>query len=281
MAPSVDLSQAINVEGVGMTCRLVGGKAARVGDQNKASQSAVAENEQGNPYHAESTNEQGAIASENEQHRSSGSAYDEDMVVTQFPRLQPGGRVVINHSFLYRVRDLASDAAIRDEHLWAAWAVLIAKYCEAQDAIFGASSETSADYAGRLQDQQYIFPVRACLKDHQTVTGLVEDIRKSRVKSMLVEQNLGPTLVYPNIFSIGPHTTSLDEDWPVTNRKFPEGSALVIECRIAEAGLAIQVHVDDGIVDLRQAQRLVGQFEHVIRQFSRAGPGKELRGCAR
>ena len=172
--------------------------------------------------------------------------------------------------------------------LRAAWAILLSKYANSTDVVFGTTVlGRQIPLAGieRVGGPTIAtIPVRVLLNWHkQRVEELLQEIQIQGA-AMIPFQHFGLNRIrrlnadtdqacqFQSVLVVQPHQTEKsEEDFNIGGgsediRVF-NTYAIMVECSLEPDGVNIRLSFDDGVVDRKQAQLMVQQMEHVIRQL--------------
>lgn len=203
------------------------------------------------------------------------------------PRPDKQQRLSVQFSRPTASADSANSATTLSTILRAAWAVLLSRYCDTQDIIFGAPvSGRNAPVIGIdeiVGPTLTTVPVRVLLDNRQTVADFLQTVQQQAVDMIPFEQtglqNIRRLEAIPkdwidisNLLVIQPLAESEDPTFlgmtamPRDVSGF-DSYGLVMECGIAEGRLEIEARYDSLILSEPQTRRLLYHFEHVIKQL--------------
>ncbi|KAA8900647.1 hypothetical protein FN846DRAFT_988776, partial [Sphaerosporella brunnea] len=179
----------------------------------------------------------------------------------------------------------------------AAWALVISKYLDCRDVVFGMTlSGREADVAGIAEivgPTAVTVPVRIEIDVHETVGEFLQRIQQQAV-SMLPFQHAGLQKIqrlsadaknacnFRNILVVqNKSTTSRRSIVPVKEKTSMLQSYFTVECNPTDSGVSIIAHYDSSHINSTQVQRLLRQFANVIRQMiSRSSEPKTMDSIA-
>lgn len=216
--------------------------------------------------------------------------------LTTFPNLPSAThRPLANESLVYPIQlnrsgpsSFTTATLIRG-----AWSLLQARYCDAPETVFGCTvSGRNAPVPGVEDIVGAVIstvPVKAQINASQSVTEFLQQIQSHTVE-MTPAQNLGLQNIarvsegaaaacnFQTLLVIQP-ASSMSEDENVKPFSAPRASfstvALTLECSLGSDGsVDVHVHFDNAVLARPEVDRLVQQFENVLRQLASKPAGK-------
>jgi len=173
--------------------------------------------------------------------------------------------------------------------LRAAWAMLIGRYSDSDDVIFGATlSGRNAAVTGivrMLGPTITTVPVRVRLGGKQCIKDYLQAVQDQSIEMIPFEHtglqnirqlssNARDAADLKNLLLIQPAEESGNEaaflglePVPVELENF-QSYALVIECNLRQETVDIEAQFDDAIIPALQVKRMLEQFEHIVKQLS-------------
>ena len=204
----------------------------------------------------------------------------------------------VNHEFQVpktSTSDLTISTVIR-----AAWSLLVSRYSGSGDVTFGCT--LSGRNAPVSQIEQLVaptfttVPVRVLIDDAQPVLQFLDQIQSQAVEMMPYEHTGLQTIRsfldsgvhsicdFRNLLVIQPMRDDLTSSEPFIGlerqpieSKFSAPHALVMECKLTSKGVVAQASFDPRILESKEVQRIMSQFEHVLHQISSPGPNFKIR----
>ncbi|KAK4498511.1 hypothetical protein PRZ48_011169 [Zasmidium cellare] len=174
----------------------------------------------------------------------------------------------------------------------AAWAVLLSRYCDSEDVVFGATvSGRQAPVAGINKiaaPTLATLPVRVALSKDMTIDQLLESVQNDAVATILYEQfglqniskasgDAESACKFQTIVVIQPKTEarsdfrSLTEVFGKQIDAEDAGTfstyAVMVECELRDEGMHLRLLFDSKVITSNQAQRLVHQLERILVQL--------------
>ena len=191
--------------------------------------------------------------------------------------------------------DITAATAVR-----AAWSILAAQYTNANEAIFGVT--VTGRQAPILRIEQMIgptiatVPVRVILGRQKRVKEFLKQIQKQavattafeqaglqRIRHISTEVERGShfqtlLVIQPKIQKAKQYT--LFKQLTQTNRQAEQGDrlghfnsyALMLECQLEDRGLQVNTSFDSVVIQSKQVERILRQFEHVLHQVCVPAP---------
>lgn len=172
----------------------------------------------------------------------------------------------------------------------AAWAILSAQYVNATEALFGATvtgrqcSVPGIELVGGPTIATV--PVRVAVDGESTVEQLLQQVQTQAVQMIPFEQSglqrirrvsadADQACQFQTLLVVQPADPDHQETlFMPAQRSAGLGSvdpyALVLECKLSKQGVRVQINHDSRIIGKEQVERLLLQFDHVLRQL-RAG----------
>lgn len=172
--------------------------------------------------------------------------------------------------------------------LRAAWAILTARYIDSNDVTFGATlTGRDAPNAGietMIGPTITTVPIRIRLDQEQMVSEFLRDIQNQAATMIPFEhtglqnirrlsQDAYEACKFPNLLLIHPRMKEVRD-----KSLFGQGVrfraianfntyALVMECRLTPNGITIRATFDANVIEVRQMERILLQFECIIQQL--------------
>jgi amino acid adenylation domain-containing protein len=171
----------------------------------------------------------------------------------------------------------------------AAWSLLLAKYCDSNDVVFGITTSgraismpcieeivgptiASMPFRVRFNNTQYVKDFLGEIQTQSTKMIPFEHIGLQNIKklsegseaacgfrTLLVIQPSEKTLNRANdVLDLSPITGK-----PANFHAYP----LALECRINLESVSITAEFDSNLINKRQMERMVGQFSHILKQI--------------
>jgi amino acid adenylation domain-containing protein/non-ribosomal peptide synthase protein (TIGR01720 family) len=174
--------------------------------------------------------------------------------------------------------------------LRAAWALLISRYSESEDVIFGATlSGRNAPVAGieqTLGPTITTVPVRITMNGEQAVGEFLQVIQDQATdmipfehtglqnirRQLNVEQQ--DILDLKNLFIVQPAEESGEQSsflgLELVSTGFDDfdSIALILECRLGQGAVDVEVRHDPMVASATQIKWMLGQFDHIVQQLS-------------
>ncbi|MCJ1278461.1 hypothetical protein MMC21_006278 [Puttea exsequens] len=173
----------------------------------------------------------------------------------------------------------------------AAWAMLLAQYCNSKDVTFGMTlSGRFAPFEG-IEDligpTIATVPVRLRINSTSSVGVFLEDVQRHSAEMIPYEQiglqeiakasadahdacNFSSLLVVHPAEDVTTRTSKkIYHKQTVTNISLPH--SLVVECHLTSDGATITTSYDSAILDVGVIRRVLNQLEHILRQLCYAG----------
>lgn len=171
----------------------------------------------------------------------------------------------------------------------AAWAKLVSRYSDSEDVIFALTdSGRTAPVAG-IEEMTgptiTTVPLRVQLDPGLSVAEYLQRLQTQYVEMMPFAhrglqnfQNLGAgiqdTLDLKHLFVFQPSVDSESDFLGFTPLPTDDADfntyALVVEASWSNDRITIDVHYDEAVLDAQQVQRMLAQYEHIIRQLNEA-----------
>ncbi|KAI9729802.1 MAG: hypothetical protein M1818_008379 [Claussenomyces sp. TS43310] len=174
----------------------------------------------------------------------------------------------------------------------AAWGLLLSQYSDSNDIVFGTT--TSGRNAPVSEIESVVgptiatIPVRMLLDNSKSITMFLEEVQNQMTDAINFEhfglqnmKRLSPgaraACSFQNLMIVQPPQASDSGVFmglepvkkPFNNfHTYP----LVIECRMASEKLFVTTNFDSRVFDLKQIQRIIHQFQHVVLQLSTEAP---------
>jgi amino acid adenylation domain-containing protein/non-ribosomal peptide synthase protein (TIGR01720 family) len=172
----------------------------------------------------------------------------------------------------------------------AAWAIVIARYSESDDVVFGATlTGRNAPVAGietMIGPAITTVPVRVLMNREQTVWSFLVDIQE-RATRMIPFEHTGLQNIqrlssdahnacnFQNLLVVHPPNGAKGENGPLGLQSMVRSGkgfytyAMVVECGLDTDNIDIRVDYAATAISESQMQQMLNQFEHVIRQLTR------------
>ncbi|KAF7960018.1 hypothetical protein EAE96_001618 [Botrytis aclada] len=225
----------------------------------------------------------------------------EDAKITHFPSIIPGYQPepsAIAIKDIKLVREANSDYRISNI-IRTAWAITISNYSNSNVIIFGevltGRTGSSADLTRVVGPTLATVPVRITLDPQGTALSLLKEVQAKMVQMMPFEQiglsNIqglgeGPNKAcqFQNILVIQPRENSAIDNSFMGRRRMDlveatvwDTNALTLECHLTEEGMKAKAIFDSDIIDNRQMERMLSQFQHILQQLCLEDPEKSVQ----
>ncbi|TGO66628.1 hypothetical protein BOTNAR_0057g00120 [Botryotinia narcissicola] len=225
----------------------------------------------------------------------------EDAKISHFPSINSGyqpqpGTIAIKDIKL--VREANSDYRVSSV-IRTAWAIAISNYSNSNDVIFGevltGRTGSSADLTRVLGPTLATVPVRITLDPQGTALDLLKKVQAKMIQMMPFEQiglsniqRLGEepnkACQFQNILVIQPRENSAIDNSFMGRRRMDlveatvwDTNALTLECHLTEEGIKAKAIFDSEIINSRQMERILSQFQHVLQQLCHEDAGKSVQ----
>ncbi|KAF7885015.1 hypothetical protein EAF00_010833 [Botryotinia globosa] len=225
----------------------------------------------------------------------------EDAKISHFPSINSGyqpqpGTIAIKDIKL--VREANSDYRISNI-IRTSWAIAISNYSNSNDVIFGevltGRTGSSADLTRVVGPTLATVPVRITLDPQGTTLDLLKKVQAKMIQMMPFEQiglsNIqrlgeGPNKAcqFQNILVIQPRENSAIENSFMGRRRMDlveatvwDTNALTLECNLTEEGIKAKAIFDPEIINSRQMERILSQFQHILQQLCHEDAGKSVQ----
>ena len=210
---------------------------------------------------------------------------------TQFPMLpspqhqaSADARLVHSAKLVWKPESsITSSTVVR-----AAWAVVVAEYSGSTDVVFGVTlSGRNASVPGvdkMIGPTISTVPVRVCVDSSESVAKYLESVQTQAIDMIEFEQTglqeirrlgsgMRDTCDFQNILVIQA-ALEMDGEMAIFNSPISGGPGpgfsvhpLTVECVLNDQGVEIVAHFDSHIIDHEQMERILFNFEHVLKQL--------------
>ncbi|KAK6609410.1 NRPS protein [Botrytis cinerea] len=221
--------------------------------------------------------------------------------ISHFPSINSGyqpqpGAIAIKEIKL--VREANSDYRISNV-IRTAWAIAISNYSNSNDVIFGevltGRTGSSADLTRVVGPTLATIPVRITLDPQGTALNLLKEVQAKMIQMMPFEQiglsNIqrlgeGPSKAcqFQNILVIQPRENSAIDNSFIGKRRMDlvdatvwDTNALTLECHLTGEGMKAKAIFDSEIIESRQMERILSQFQHIVQELCREDAGKSVQ----
>lgn len=214
-----------------------------------------------------------------------------------FPSLQSESLCLPTESLESRIkifRESNSDLMI-STIIRTAWAIIVSKYANCNDVVFGAtlSGRTSsiAEVEKIVGPTITTVPVRILLDPSRSVAEFLQEVQEQALE-MIPFQHRGLANIrrinsnshFQNLLIIQPKADA-DIDGIFLGRRLQSSShvgifdtyPLTMECTLNEEGIAAQAIFDPQIISKTQIERIMFQFQHILRQLCIGGNKMKLQ----
>ncbi|KAF7899054.1 uncharacterized protein EAF01_008267 [Botrytis porri] len=225
----------------------------------------------------------------------------EDAKIAHFPSINAGyqpqpGAIIIKEIKL--VREANSDYRISNI-IRTALAIAISNYSNSNDIIFGevltGRTGSSADLTRVVGPTLATVPVRITLNPQGTALGLLKEVQAKMIQMMPFEQiglsniqRLGEgqkkACQFQTILVIQPKENSAIDDSFMGRRRMDlveatvwDTNALTLECHLTEEGMKVKAIFDSEVIESRQIERILSQFQHILQQLCLEDAGKSVQ----
>ncbi|KAJ8116150.1 hypothetical protein ONZ43_g4503 [Nemania bipapillata] len=177
--------------------------------------------------------------------------------------------------------------------VWTAWALLLANYTNEDDVVFGTSiySTCGKPTPGSIPSERFsALPVRITATEAlclgallQEVTAVHEELEQFRHLCSNWIRRLGENgeraCAFGTILQVILQPGDGQETKPTSYAKaadWYDGVPLCLVCCIQDADMSIDVCFNSSVLETTQVQRMIDQFEGVLRQLCHAGPDPDI-----
>lgn len=201
------------------------------------------------------------------------------------------------HSHKFTLQHNSQALATTANVIYASWALLMARYSDSNDIVFGAivaGRNVSVPDIDRIAGPTInAVPVRVKISDAEAVTEFSRRLQRQFV-NMIDFQHAGLQNIsklspdsraacnFQSMIAINPSkSTKRSPAWG--HLMSDEGSAnfytypLLLECDLDEEEIEIKVTYDEAIIDCRQVRRILLQLSHIVQQINRASQDRFVR----
>jgi amino acid adenylation domain-containing protein len=212
---------------------------------------------------------------------------------TSFPQLPTASHQVhtneqLTHSV--RISRKTGSAILMSTVLRAAWAMVLAKYADVQDVVFGVTlSGRNAPVAGvdkMLGPTITTVPVRIQFQQSRTVAQLLEEVQRQATEMIPHEQfglqkishlseEAAHAVNFQNLLVIQPVSqfqTHGQEAMGAKEISLPledfDTYPLIMECSLSDNKVDIEMRFDSNVLPNHQIQRMLHHFEHIVWQLN-------------
>ncbi|QSZ34083.1 hypothetical protein DSL72_005671 [Monilinia vaccinii-corymbosi] len=180
-----------------------------------------------------------------------------------------------------------------------AWAITLSSYSNSNDIVFGevlaGRTGSSADLTRIVGPTLATVPVRIILNTQEKALELLRKVQTKMIQMMPFEQiglsgiqRLGGEMKraceFQTILVIQPRENlAIDESFmgrrqmDVVNATVWDTNALTLECLLTSDGLKANAIYDSEVIESGQMERILSQFDHVLRQLCHEDAGKTVR----
>ena len=173
--------------------------------------------------------------------------------------------------------------------LRAAWALVLARYADSEDIVFGVTlsgRNAAANGIERMLGPTITtVPLHVHLNPNQQISAFLQSIQGQAVEMMPFEHtglqkirqlggNAKDAVDFKSLFVIQPASESANhskflglEPVPATLGDF-DTYALNLECRLEASGVVVEARFDAHVIPAIQMRNMLYQYEHVIKQLS-------------
>ncbi|KAF4455702.1 nonribosomal peptide synthase [Fusarium austroafricanum] len=228
---------------------------------------------------------------------------------TLFPQLpsrsyEPATDDFLEHQFSYPA-DLAPHSTVTMATiLRGAWGLLVSKYCDSSDVVFGTTVNGRMASIPGIEMVQgptiATIPFRAQSSTDQSILSYLEQLHVQQIESIPHEQYGLPNIKhlsepiarvceFQNLLVIqSSRESSLSDssfafgtvknmDQGLLSMRGFHNMALVVECTIDSAAIHITVNFDSNVVPKAQVRRIACHFEHLILQLQEGSAQSDLK----
>lgn len=210
------------------------------------------------------------------------------------PRLVTPAKVETQLSQFTHISRPAGSEITLSTVIRAAWALVTARYADTNDVFFGATlmgRNASLPNIERMTGPTITtVPVCISIDNEETVDSFLRSIQDAATEMMPFEhtglqniKRLGPeaetACSFQNLLVIQPEgSENMSSDLWEDQALFAKGEmvvltyALIVECRLYKDQVRITAQYRDHIIPTRQMQRIMDQFEEVLKQLNEAVP---------
>ncbi|OJJ42483.1 hypothetical protein ASPZODRAFT_137284 [Penicilliopsis zonata CBS 506.65] len=228
-----------------------------------------------------------------------------DELPAAFPRLpsathQPTANQTCRRSIATTAVDPGSNLTM-SILLRAAWAIVLARYTDAEDIVYGLTLSGRDVAVAGIEDIVGPTITTVPMNVHLEAETLVETFLQSQQErnvEMMNHQHAGLQAIrrispaasaateFTNLFVVQPAETADEEAQsgalsqlerlPTDMSRF-DPYALMVECTLGvDGGVQVEARFDEAVLSMDQTERLLGHFEHVLKQLSRPAAGLRL-----
>ncbi|KAG9244842.1 hypothetical protein BJ878DRAFT_440567 [Calycina marina] len=181
--------------------------------------------------------------------------------------------------------------------LRAAWAMIVARYSDSDDVVFGVTSiGRNADVPGIdmiVGPTITSIPVRVKLSRDQTIASFLADVQAEAIDSIPFEQvpmrkiksasaDAALSCEFQNLLVIQSDdmetsNNSLGMKVIETAEEMLHPYSLVLECSMTSKGINLRTQHDTNVISTAQIERLLYQFKHVVQQLDAYAVDQTIR----
>ncbi|KAE8392552.1 hypothetical protein BDV23DRAFT_54358 [Aspergillus alliaceus] len=179
--------------------------------------------------------------------------------------------------------------------LRAAWAIVMARYTDSEDIVYGltlSGRDALVPHIERIAGPTITtVPMNVHLNPDMPLQSFLESQQEQNIEMMNFQhvglrniRSISPQVSaatdFTNLFVVQPRTGDKQlfaefQSVPTDMTRF-DPYALIVECNLGDGHINLEARVDDDILPVALTERLLGHFEHVLRQITRPSTDAKL-----